>query len=206
MATAVDSVELETTDGRHARRERNRLMVVDAMLSLYGEGRLNPSSDEIAIRAGLSPRSLFRYFDDIDDLVRVAVARHYQRVLPNAALDTGVGAPLEQRIARLIEQRMRLFEVIGYVGVVARLRAPFQPRIATELAAARAHWRDQLRQIFAPELANLASPRAEAVLAAIDVLTSFEAAQLWRDDQGLSSQQMCAALEVALRALLADQR
>ena len=57
-----------TEDGRHARRDRNRLAVVDAMLELYVEGNLDPSSDEIAERAGLSPRSLFRYFEDLDDL------------------------------------------------------------------------------------------------------------------------------------------
>ncbi|HQZ33105.1 MAG TPA: TetR family transcriptional regulator, partial [Ilumatobacteraceae bacterium] len=69
-------------DGRHARRDRNRLAVVDAMLLLYAAGNLEPSSDEIAERAGLSPRSLFRYFDDLDDLVRVAISRQYERLLP----------------------------------------------------------------------------------------------------------------------------
>ena len=64
----------EPADGRHARRDRNRVAVVDAMLELFAAGNLAPSSDEIAEKAGLSPRSLFRYFDDLDDLVRVALS------------------------------------------------------------------------------------------------------------------------------------
>ena len=71
-------------DGRTLRRERNRAAMVDAMLELYREGNLAPSSDAIAERAGLSPRSLFRYFEDIDDLVHAAITRQQQRIAPVA--------------------------------------------------------------------------------------------------------------------------
>ena len=57
-------------DGRRLRRDRNRTAVVDALLDLYGESNLRPSTAEIAERAGLSHRSLFRYFDDFEDLCR----------------------------------------------------------------------------------------------------------------------------------------
>ncbi|HRE00682.1 MAG TPA: TetR family transcriptional regulator, partial [Ilumatobacteraceae bacterium] len=63
-------------DGRRGRRDRNRDAVVDALLTLYHDGVLEPSADAIAEQAGLSARSLFRYFDDLDDLQRAAVERH----------------------------------------------------------------------------------------------------------------------------------
>ena len=44
-----------TTDGRQLRRERNREAVVEALLDLYRDGNLQPSSEEIAARSGLSP-------------------------------------------------------------------------------------------------------------------------------------------------------
>ena len=189
-------------DGRHARRERNRLAVVDAMLKLYAQGNLDPSSDQIAERAGVSPRSLFRYFDDIDDLVRVAVARHHDRVSPLADLDTTASAPLGERVRRLVAQRMRLFDGIGSVGTVARVRAPSQPLIAAELAKARKYWRQQLSQLFAPELRALGNSTAAHVVASIDVLTSFESVQLMRDDQKLSSPAIAAALVHSVTALV----
>ena len=37
-------------------------------------------------------------------------------------------------------------------ATVSRLRAPFQPLIATELDRGRAHLRRQLKDLFAPEL------------------------------------------------------
>ena len=190
------------SDGRHARRGRNRLAVVDAMLKLYAAGNLDPSSDEIAERAGLSPRSLFRYFDDIDDLVRVAVARQHERVVPLAELDTDSSAPLNERVQRLVKQRLRLFDGIASVGTVARIRAPFQPLIAAELSTARAYWRDQLRQLFAPELRALAKPTAVSVVASIDVLTSYESVQLMRDDQHLAPAEIAAALAHSVSVLV----
>ncbi len=193
---------MTVADGRHARRERNRLAVVDAMLKLYAQGNLDPSSDQIAERAGLSPRSLFRYFDDIDDLVRVAVTRHHERVSPLADLDTTASAPLGERVRRLVAQRMRLFDRIGSVGTVARVRAPSQPLIAAELAKARKLWRQQLRQLFAPELRTLGNSTAAHVVASIDVLTSFESVQLMRDDQKLSSSAISAALVHSVTALV----
>src|SRR5688500_3891186 len=63
-------------DGRRLRRQQNREAVIDALIELFEEGSYTPSSAEVAERAGISPRSLFRYFDDVDDLNRAAVDRH----------------------------------------------------------------------------------------------------------------------------------
>ena len=212
MTTATDAKALSfddgalpagaSEDGRHARRDRNRLAVVDAMLSLYAAGNLDPSSDEIAERAGLSPRSLFRYFDDLDDLVRVAISRQYERLQPVTKLDVSTNDPIVERIDRLVAQRLGLFERIGSVGVVSRVREPFQPVIASELAIFRTFLRHQLEQLFAPELAQLGVAGCANAVATIDVLTSFESLRLLRDDQQLTQPQITGALTEALTRLL----
>lgn len=201
-ASSGSSLTEPNEDGRHARRDRNRLAVVDAMLELYAEGNLDPSSDEIAERAGLSPRSLFRYFEDLDDLVRVAIGRQHERTLPAVRLDVAVDAPLADRVARLVAQRQRLFGRISSVGIVSRVRAPFQPLIASELAIARSFLRRQIEQLFAPELAALGKVGGAQALAAIDVLTSFESVHLLHDDQQLSAAQIEATLTGSITRLL----
>src|SRR4051812_46447745 len=88
-------------DGRRARRDQNREAVLDALGAFYDEGVYTPSTAEIAERAGLSPRSLFRYFDDVDDLNRAAIERQVTRAQP--LLDPGVqpGDPTAVKIERL---------------------------------------------------------------------------------------------------------
>jgi AcrR family transcriptional regulator len=190
-------------DGRRARRDRNRDAVVDALLELFAAGNLAPSADEIAERAGVSPRSVFRYFDDVDDLCRAAITRQQARVQPLLVIGAVADAPLDVRIAALVEQRLRLFDAIRSVGQVSRIRAPFQPLIAAELRQARAFLRRQVEQVLGPELAELGAARGATVLAAADVLCSFESYHLLREDQRLSRSKAAAVLVDAIGALLA---
>ena len=202
MSEPADAPEPATEDGRRARRDRNRDAVVDAMLELYREGNYVPSSDEIAIRAGLSPRSLFRYFDDLDDLVRAAISRQLTRIRPVLEIEVAADAPFADRVAGLIRQRLRVFDAISSVGVVSRLREPFQPLIAAELTQGRGFLRRQIERLFPAELAAAGSQRGALLLAAVDVLCSFESWQLLRDDQKLSREDAAAALTESVTALL----
>ena len=162
---------------------------------------LQRPADEIAHRAGLSPRSLFRYFDDIDDLARAAIDRQLARVLPVAVIDVAGDASLQERLAALVDQRARVFELVGNIGHVARMRAPFQPLIADQLAEGRTFLRSQIERLMAPELRSISSKRAASVLAAADVLCSYEAYRLLRHDQSLSQADAVEALNDTLGAL-----
>lgn len=194
--------EPETSDGRRLRRSRNRETVVDALLALYSEGNLDPSAADVAERSGLSPRSLFRYFTDVDDLARAAIDRQYAILLPMALIELDTDAPLEERAASLVERRVTVFEIVGNVGLVARLRAPFEPVIAEQLTGIRAQMRAQIESLFPQELKALGAARGRAALAAIDSLCTFEVYHLWRGDQGLETAEITTLMTGAVLALL----
>ncbi len=193
------------SDGRHLRRERNRQAAVDALLDLYRDGNLRPSAVDIAERAGLSPRSLFRYFDDVDDLSRAAMARQEERALPLLPVAAGPGDPRRKRIDALVAQRFRLFDTVAAAATVSRMRAPFTPLLAAELARNRAFLRDQVRVLFAPELSAMEDGRAAEVLAAADVLASFESHQLLRTAHGFGVERARRVMARALDALFAAE-
>jgi AcrR family transcriptional regulator len=188
-------------DGRHRRRTQNREAVLDALVELFGEGVYHPSSAQIAERAGLSPRSLFRYFDDIDDLNRAAIDRQLARARPLVEVGVGADAPTATKISRLVDARLRLFEAIAPAAHAARVSAWRHPVVADQLRASRSYLRHQLGRLFAPELAG-----DQAVLAALDVLCSFESYELLRVAQGLPPARVAAALERALSTLLGTGR
>lgn len=196
------SDEDTSIDGRQLRRKRNREAVVEALLDLYRDGNLRPSTEEIAARSGLSPRSLFRYFEDVDDLTRSAVMRQEARAMPLVAVDAGPEETLEQRIDALVEQRFRLFDAVGHAAAVTRLRAPFQPLLAAELSQNRRFLRSQVSSLFAPELTGMDQRSSASILAAIDILTSFESYQLLIEDRSMESSEARTAVADALSALL----
>ena len=130
---------MSADDGRRQRRERNREAVVQAVLELVREGELAPGAEAVAARAGLSARSVFRYFDDLDDLCRAAIAHQVALVRPILDHELASGGSLAERVTAVVAQRVDLFEAMGPIGTFARLRAPFQPldRRATDRRPAR---------------------------------------------------------------------
>lgn len=197
--------ESPTSDGRQLRRARNREAVVEALIDLYRDGKLRPSAEEIATRSGLSPRSVFRYFDDVNDLIRAAIARLQARVIPLISIDADSDAPLDERIAALVQQRFRVFDAVGNAAAVMRLRAPFEPIMGDTLARNREFLRTQVETLFAPELAALGK-HGPAALAAADVITSYEARHLLLDDQGLSPEKARAVMVETLSSILRSDR
>jgi AcrR family transcriptional regulator len=189
-------------DGRRARRGRNREAVVDALLELFREGELNPSVATVAERSGVSLRSVFRYFDDLDEMGRIAIGRHLDSVghlfdLPKI----GEGSRAE-RIDALVSQRVALYERVAPVMRAALIRAPFQQVISTALSRRREFLRDQVAQQFAAELSTLTATEAAATLAGADILTSFESMELLRVDQKLTTAKAAAAIKGSLNRLL----
>jgi AcrR family transcriptional regulator len=198
--TSVDT----QLDGRHRRREANREAVVEALLQLYREGRLVPSSEEIAERAGISARSLFRYFDDADAMVRTAIVRQQEHLAPLFEHDATPAQPLPERIQRFVASRTRLLTEMGNVGRLARARSVEQPLLVVELERIRSVLREQLAELFAEELARREARDARVTLAALDVATSWEAYDLLRN-QGLSADDAQDAIATAVRRMLQVQ-
>lgn len=192
-------------DGRRARRERNREAVVDAVLELLREGHLRPSTDQIAERAGLSPRSLFRYFDDVDDLFGVAIQKQARFFREHLHAEIDPTRPLRERIVSFVEHRLDLYDAISGVGVVARANEPFRPQVRAELTQFRALMRDQLRTLVADDPAELAADIAEQRLAAAEMLASFESYRMLLDDRGLDRTGAAGVMVEGLATLLATR-
>jgi AcrR family transcriptional regulator len=193
-------------DGRRAWRDRNLSAVVDALLDLFSEGNLRPGADEIAARSGVSRRSVFRYFDDLDSLDRVAIDRQIARVSHLLEVrDLGEGLILD-RIDHLITQRLRLFEAILPVARVSRLRAPFESVVADQVARSRRELKRQVERQFAVELRSLGRVERNAALAAASALCSFEVYELLRLGNEQTTKQIGDAMRAGLSGLFRAPR
>lgn len=189
-------------DGRNLRRARNRETIVAALLHLYDEGQIDVSASEIANRAGLSERSLFRYFDDVDDLYRAACDAQFDRISRFADIcELGRGS-LATKVERFVNQRVLLFKKVGNIGRVARAHSHRVPPIQRQLSKGRKILRNQMLRHFGDELAHMKRPARLAAIAGIDVLCSFESYELMRHDQGLSDNAVKSALAIALTKFL----
>ena len=145
---------LEPVDGRTARRDRNRLAVLDAVLQLFAEGNLFPSAEDVARRSSVSLRSVYRYVENTDELILAAVERRREQVEPLfeiAALGEGT---LETRVDALCRSRVTAYEQVAPTARAARARAYAVPLLREQLDVAS----DLLRDQVAAQLAARARP------------------------------------------------
>jgi AcrR family transcriptional regulator len=204
MGDATTDTNTDTAapiDGRRARRERGRLAVIDAMLSLLQDGKVPVSADMVADRAGVSVASVFRYFDGLDDLQVQTFERFRERFEPLIVV-APTGEALGDRIAAFVDSRLNLYEQAGAIMAVGRLRAlEFEPLVAAS-AEMRALLAAQVRSVFAPDLAGIGS--ATDLVAVIDAVTSLESWDVMRKTHARSRRQIETAWRRGLRSLIDD--
>lgn len=192
---------LADTDGRNLRRDRNRERVVRALLELYYEYNFEPSAEEIASRSGVSARSIFRYFDDVDDLCRAAITLHLYESAHLIPINSTPDSNLDHKVRAIVSQRSELFEKCGPIAVITRLRAPFQPVIDELLTEVRDMLRLQITTLFGPELAAMPAALVPVRIAAGDIATSFETWLLLRHTNGFDRAAAEATLGDALHLI-----
>jgi len=194
--------DMRSIDGRTARRERNREDVVEAALSLIDEGEPDPSIDQLTKRSGLSARSIFRYFEGLDDLRRAVIRRHFERVGPYTDLPGAGSGPFEERVRRYVDARIKVNEAIAGPARTARARAPYAPVLADDIAEYRQMLDAQIRKYFAPELAKRPKAEVDDLVALIVVVVSFDGWELLTRDHHKSRSQIRRAWMHALNNLL----
>ena len=184
-------------DGRVRRGERNREAIVDALFAVVREGELQATAEQVAERAGVGTRTVFRHFDDMESLHAELSARLEREVLPLYEAPTRDGA-LGQRTRELVSRRALIYERITpfkRAGSLQRWRSPFLSRAHAEMV--RRLRADLLESL--PEFRNAPG----ALLEAVDLVTSFEAWDRLRAEQRLGRERAQAAM---LRAALALAR
>lgn len=205
MSASTDpSGDVVRSDGRRARRDRNRTAVIDALFGLLADGEVTPTAEAIAERAGVSVSSLFRYFDGLDDMHRQTIERHVERSGPLFEVPHLGEGPRTERIERLVVARVELHRSVSPVARLARARALDHVPIADHLDRTRAMFRRQVRAHFAPELDPLPRTRAEDIVDLVDTLTSFEAWHLLRSGPGRSDARIRRTWAAGIAALLDD--
>jgi AcrR family transcriptional regulator len=160
-------------DGRAARAAKTRNAIADALLDLLAGGQMRPTAKEIADRAGVSVRSVYVHFDDLEGLYCVAATRYVARMAPVLAPVPATGS-VEERAYALVRRRVRLYVQSGAIGRATRLHAESSPTLERILRDGRDLSRAELERVFARELEPLTGTERNRVVALLDVLCGPE--------------------------------
>jgi len=199
--TALDApralIEPTQADGRRQRSVDSRARIVQALLDLVGEGEVSPSAEQVALRAQVGLRSVFRHFKDMDSLysemsqvIEAEIVKTYYR--PH------IGGTVSERLTDLISRRAGLFERIGPFRRASTTLAHRSSFLASEQRRMSAGLRKILEDALSPEIIA-----DKAKVEALDLLLSFDSWNRLRQDQNLSPSEAEAVIGTAVARVIA---
>lgn len=179
-------------DGRTLRGERNRQALLNAALEMLEEGNLAPSAQEIAERAGVGLRGVFRHFGDMEGLFIACEDRIRDRGAAKFAGGNREGS-FRERLLHAVEQHAIAYEEECNVFLAAQAQRWRSAHLRKSYENGNRLLREDLDD-WLPELKTLSAHRREAV----DAAASFENWNRLREHQHQSVE---AAIDIVYDTL-----
>lgn len=190
------------TDGRVLRGARNHALIVQALYELVRDGTLSPTAEQVAQRASVGTRTVFRQFEDMETLYRSLGERVQAETLELVDRTPPTGK-LDDDLRAMVRRRATIFEHLAPFRRAGRLVRHTSAFLQEQEAMLAQLLRAALLTIVGPHLAHGADDTIEA----LDLLLSFEAWERLRDQQKLgvrrAAQVAFAAAWALTRAFLA---
>ncbi len=183
-------------DGRAQRSARSRQQIVTALIELVREGELLPTADQVAGRAGVGLRTVFRHFQDMESLY-AEMHEHVRSSMLERFDESSIRGSLAERIGEGVRMRAAVFESIAPFKrseLVQRWNSRFLKTTNEQMVR---ELRASLKRTL-PETDACPAP----IRRAIELLASFEAWERLRTDQGLGPEQAREVVETAILELL----
>ena len=107
-----------TTDGRKLRSEDSKRRIVSAMLELVREGKIAPTAEDVAKRAQVGIRTVFRRFRDMESLYAEMAGAIDDRI---ASINDGFAKQGDWRanLNHMVERRLQVYEIVMPYRVAA---------------------------------------------------------------------------------------
>jgi AcrR family transcriptional regulator len=197
VKAASEPQQIPSTDGRRLRSDVSRRRIVEAMLEFAREGNAQPSAEEVADRAGVGRRTVFRLFTDMESLYREMHAVMMLRIEDIKAIPV-TGDTAADRLACIIERRVRLYEEIMPIKTAADTQRQ-QSKFLQQAHEDVVRLLRQMLQFLLPKDIKDDPDKFEA----LDVALSLETWRRLRQDQKLSVKNARRVWEKMVAAIIA---
>ncbi len=174
---------------------------MEALLGLVEEGDLKPTAKAISERAGISRRSVFQHFADVEAIYEAASKRTAVTLVP-LLRPVDATLPLAERIEALVAVRRRLIRTIDPIAQSARLREPFSDQLRASRRRLSSLMREQCRDAVAPELAPLCVADADELVNGIAGALSWSLYNHLRADLELGDDEAIGVMTRLVHRLL----
>jgi len=190
-----DSSNEPVTDLRRRRSVTTRRKIADALRALVEEGAVRPTAEQVAARAGVGLRTVFRHFDDMETLYREIVSGVDALVIPVVTREmTATG--WQERLLECCKVLADHYEGLTSLYQTSQVHRHSSGYLDEQLHRYAQMQREMLRGVLPKDRLG-----DKALLAALGLVLSMDAWMHLRREQGLSPAAALKATRCAVAAL-----
>lgn len=106
-------------DGRKQRTSQSRQKIVDAMLYFIRQGVMSPSAEQVAEKAEVGLRTVFRRFSEMEKLYQ-EISLEVMRIIKSEIVRPLDGDHWKEKLNNFVRRRLSIYEVIKPYRTAAR--------------------------------------------------------------------------------------
>jgi AcrR family transcriptional regulator len=191
-----ESETFSISDGRFNRSVVTRKKIVAALTSLVYEGYLSPTAEQVAQKADVGLRTVFRHFDDLNSLYSELSADLEALILPVLQIRLR-GNSWQDKLMHSIEIRAQFYDRIAALYLSAQVHRHRSSLITDNLTRDVQRLRE-IGRIILPAVIQ----QNVLVFESLDLLMSPDTWVRLRSDQNLSSEEALHVVRLGVNAVL----
>jgi len=194
--------EVSRVDGRVLRGIRTRQAIINATRELFLAGGREPTLEDVARRAGASPRILLKYFNGLGGVIVAMITQVLDEIVARYAV-FGNGASLEDRIVGYVDLRADICEHFTPLLLRTVQMARHIPEMDDLIRRGRGDVRDFAMSVFGHELRGLPPRIRRDLFDELAMISDWNNWRYLREACGRSPEEAKVVLRAALRRILA---
>ena len=196
MNTSINQKnQIENVDGRLQRSQRSHQLISEAMLSLIQEGILIPTAQQVADRAQLGIRTVFRRFKDMESLFETIHSKEVWRQR-RYFLDFDENLKIDKRISLLVKMHANTYQDMSSMIKATKAMMWRYKLLEKNYKQSQVDLRKHLRH-YLPESLKL-DEKAQQL---IELSLSFESWDRLIELQGLSKKRSIEIIDYQVKKL-----
>lgn len=186
------------TDGRRERAADSRRRILEATLELIREGKPSPTAETISARAGVSLRTLFRHFEEMENL-HIEIAALVMKDLRPILSRPMENKPWPYAFYEAIERRAEFYEALMPFNTSLQVFRHRSAALAKQHQRISTSSRELLEANFPREITQ-----DQGLMQALELILSIETWQRLREQQKLGMGEASNLVCRMAKAVLAD--
>ena len=187
--------EASSEDGRKRRSGKSRRRIIEAMFELLREGEMSPKAIDVAERAGVGLRTVFRHFEDLESIFE-EMTEELKAINMPKVLAPLTATDWRERLLELADRNADLYESVFPMQVALSFRRFRSNVLQRQYQSEIKLLRSSLELLLPAKILS-----DSALFSSIEVCLTFSTWRRLREDQRLSVKQSKEALHLMLRKL-----